>query len=1235
MGFLEDEGNRSGDDSRKDNLGADLSDMETQQIESQFSPGGISESDGDGDFIHLMNTMPVDDACLFEDAFETQLVNLAGETQVVDLAGETQVLDDFEFLNEFSAEVGGASKCGGTYETQALCETQVLSEDDTMKIDCNISVGLKSTMGNYPPKHVDNSSGAPSDTYSNEEHQSGSIRRGFTSIRAASTRASGLAARARGANHSLCTTSSDKSSLEQQTCEREGSSVLGYMSKSGRENDQECTENEYDEDCEEPRNSIKVGSTAVRKLFEEGKIDEVDQSEVGINQTDDNLNKPDASENCLAGLSYANSQEPGELSQAYALEVVDRFLDLNVMEYDEGFGSRVHHAGKSKVVSAAKGSRDLAKSSILKSTDGECGIYDWDDTREDDGGGDFFLKKKELFFDKESPKKRCLTEPRKPRYPDVRGVKSGGNNGDGKGQKDTKSKLGDLVYSDSGLILHKLRAKGKSLYCGEEAVNKDLTKDFDEQLKVVSGPQLADNDTNKDVQDTGNIGPDTQIAAEAMETLCFEVHLADGSSNGPNKGAVSKAKATRKNQMRNRTVRSEQCRKIPYPASVRVTRQSKQIKRTSIDASNGSSLSPKQSKKIRKGHDNVLGEAEQRRLADVNVFSYHGTESTDQSSEKKSQLEEQLSNSAPVAHRTRKYTELNGSKAADNSFDAVEEINDLISTRVVRKRRTAVKDKNAEMVTKEKVRKVGSTGSKSSNGTCVGTFSAVNIDMTYNLRGKRSQQEKSFEHEANTQCSGRLKRSREVGASTSVNPGSSHLNQLGHGSALSSLDTQSGKILLHRTVGNGSSRNDAAERDSDCMDAKASLHDAVDTSTSKQHDEKTDDETSTEGAETNGKAQASPRERCGTSSSACVTPATCTTPINNVSPICMGDEYHKQSCRKNLSRFSLIREINNLVTGSPGPYSGMKDLRKRKDITNIRVLFSQHLDVDVTKQQKRILARLGGAVASSMSDATHFVADEFVRTRNMLEAIASGKPVVTHLWLESCGEASCLIDEKNYILRDAKKEREFGFSLPVSLSRACQHPLLEGQKVLVTPNTKPGKDILANLVKAVHGVAVERLGRSVLKDEKLPDDLLILSCEEDYDVCVPFLEKGGAVYSSELLLNGIVKQKLEYERHRLFADHVRRTRSTIWVKKKNQYLPEAIQRKGKAMKFLDWYLKIGVVSAMIGGSMELFMIKTGFYDKVTVLESEKRAWESSPEAQAIREALNPWRDHDKQTRKSS
>ncbi|XP_043691250.1 uncharacterized protein LOC122641957 isoform X1 [Telopea speciosissima] len=73
----------------------------------------------------------------------------------------------------------------------------------------------------------------------------------------------------------------------------------------------------------------------------------------------------------------------------------------------------------------------------------------------------------------------------------------------------------------------------------------------------------------------------------------------------------------------------------------------------------------------------------------------------------------------------------------------------------------------------------------------------------------------------------------------------------------------------------------------------------------------------------------------------------------------------------------------------------------------------------------------------------------------------------------------------------------------------------------------------------------------------------------------------------------------------------------------------------KKMKFLDWYLKIAVGSALIGASMEFFMIQTGFYDTVTVLESEKRAWENSPEAEAIKKALNPWRENDKETRKNS
>lgn len=40
-----------------------------------------------------------------------------------------------------------------------------------------------------------------------------------------------------------------------------------------------------------------------------------------------------------------------------------------------------------------------------------------------------------------------------------------------------------------------------------------------------------------------------------------------------------------------------------------------------------------------------------------------------------------------------------------------------------------------------------------------------------------------------------------------------------------------------------------------------------------------------------------------------------------------------------------------------------------------------------------------------------------------------------------------------------------------------------------------------------------------MKDGNVMDDLLILSCEEDYAICVPFLEKG---YNFVLMLNSYV-----------------------------------------------------------------------------------------------------------------
>ncbi|XP_042021664.1 uncharacterized protein LOC121769062 [Salvia splendens] len=1144
MGIVE--GSRHHSNCSQKNSIVDSRDDATQQIESLFSPGDALEGDRDDASLNIMS-MPVDDTYILEDEFETQMANLAEETQVVDLAEETQVVDltrdtqvvdltgdtqvvdltgdtqvvdiprdtqvvdldgdtlsmdldgetqmvDFadktqlvdlyeetqvvdlpgetQVLDEFNAELYLAI-CRQTNKTDVTCETQRLSEEPSAKIDGNVSIELDSAVDKNSPK---------------EE----SPCRGFTSIRAASIRASGLAARARGASLGLSTTSTDKSSMEHQTSELDGPSLIGHVSKS--------LENSYSNESEGNPNRYKITSTAVRRLFREDEDAECEKAETETNQTD----------YMLEVLSYVDSQEPGDLSQERALEVVNRFLDVSFIEHDEDFGKKVQDVNKPKGISAVKGSRDLAKRSTLQKTTGERGIYDWDDAREDDGGGEFFLKKRELFFDNVGPVPRCLTEPRKPRSV----VES-----DKKMKADSKSRQGDLVHSDLGL-LHKTRPKQKSLH-GEEVVSKNITRNLEEQLHEVSGPELADNCEDKNIPD--DIGPDTQMAAEAMGDLCFQVHLSDSNKSG-NKAVSSTRKDTTQNKFRNSTVHSEE--DLPYFTRVGVvTRQTKRTKRISTRNSTMSSLAPVQCKITKKRDDGVLREAEQRRSTVENVSSHNGAKLTGERSEKFS---------VPVQTSIK----LDCPKVPSNSVNAKDEINKQVSARASGKR------KNAVTMTIEDVRRIGLTRLKQSNRACLDKSSTPDIDAVSNLQGIRSRQETS----ADAQHSRWLTRSSKVAVSIRTNLDKDSSNQLPPRS-----DSEPRKIISRKTAKAKNSRNDAAVCGNDRSNKKSISADAVGLNTSKQGDEKDYDGAHAGGGERNGRQEASPR--CGTSYSTCATPTTRAALRHDVSPICKGDEYHKQSCRKNQSVIALMKELDDLHTGSPEPCSGMRGSRKRKDITTIRVLFSQHLDVDVVKQQKKILARLGGGVASSVLEATHFIADEFVRTRNMLEAIASGKPVVTRSWIESCGQASCLIDEKNYILRDAKKEKEFGFCLPVSLARASQHPLLLGQKVFVTPNTKPGKDILVNLVKAVHGMPVERLGRSVFKAEQLPDDLLVLSCEEDYDACLPFLEKGGTIYSSELLLNGIVKQKLEYERHGLFADHVKRTRSTMWLKKTNKFLP--------------------------------------------------------------------------------
>ncbi|XP_004298093.1 PREDICTED: uncharacterized protein LOC101304379 [Fragaria vesca subsp. vesca] len=1109
-----------------------------------------------------------DDTEVIED--DTQAVCLAGETQVMDLGGETQLLDcigdmetqlldlDDRVVSDSEGEDSDATQLLDVEEEVSMrrgegelvveertqCREKRLMQQESRLVDEEHNAGL----------HVSTTTPVVEES---PELKSGYVRMHFTSVRAASLRASGLAAR---------NNSGSRYSLEHLTTV--GGEEDNQGNDMGRNNDKV--------------KSSRVCSSTVRKLFTdnpEAEIEEFPHESNSFEECEDLLQLPSCD---LAGLSYADSQEPGELSQANALNFVDKFLQDNVEEFDKEGECRKSSKKITKVVSSAKGPQILAKKANEISLVTDAGIYEWDDNREDEGGGELFRRKRTDFFSGGSHGSKSLPQPWKVKR------NRADEPHDNKQTLQGKNKKVGAVHSDSKLLVQNSKAS-EVMECEDEMRHKrNLTNEFDEQFNMCSTRGQLDAHVNKpQVPEMLNVGFDTQIAAEAMEAL----FNGEGISNCEVNNAIHRnsPEGSMGEKSKNTSVKKPPSRKRAHLSDAgvdsRKSQQAKKTRRVDPNSIEDSSIAPlENSKNARKRHESALviiksKKAESRAAKHVNISQRKVSERTlsvsiDRGTEgSKKQNLQHGGTFTPIACRTRQSMLVNQFNEAENpSSDCGDESNNVMEDVA-----GVQLSENSSKLGLNQASRVGNTKQNQNEHADV-NFEAVGngvkLDGLSFPRGQRSRRilsskvhgpgnldvpsEPSIQPQKFGNYGTRRKRSQDARSTTVDNTFKRETRSSTRGSLVNkNLEENFAQKNLDKGGCDGapphcnSSHNDGKTISEKIIVEKTvwvpdRLHDATPSSV-KMRDE-------------------SPRQKgsCQQSDAACNTPVNHNkVVVNDASPVCMGNEYFKQSCKRSLSRPSLLKELRDLSSLEYEPTSASKDLRRRRDMTDVRVLYSHHLDEDIIKRQKKVLGRLGVSVASSMTDATHFVADQFVRTRNMLEAIATGKPVVTHLWLESCGQANCFIDEKNYILRDSKKEKEFGFSMPASLAHACQYPLLKvnlkfvsDRKVFITPNTKPGKETISSLVKAVNGQAVERIGRSALTANQIPDNLLVLSCEEDYEICVPLLEKGAAVYSSELVLNGIVTQRLEFERHRLFTDQVKKTRSTIWLRKDgNKFQP--------------------------------------------------------------------------------
>lgn len=790
---------------------------------------------------------------------------------------------------------------------------------------------------------------------------SGSMPPRFTFLRAESMREAALANR----NMTLKQTQYQTTSVvgTSQFCQEplavqdNGESFPGCSEKV-REVDQECNHGKFNVEIEglENKNMGKVASSAVRKLFNDNLP--VETTRPSLSSSDfnegDSLDELPIYHGELGGLSYVNSQEPGELSQINALDYVDRFLKNNIVEFDQETNRVKNVEKKSESLPSTKWKQSLLKRVNDRSKATKAEIYDWDDSREDEGGGDIFSRRKEDFFEDGTQGPRSL--------PGFRKIKSRRPNDDK--DEEERSNIPDkrktAVHSDSKLGMHNLKIRDNTIQEITRELKRNLANELDEQLNSSCSRGEMEPNANEDGQEMLDVGLDTQMAAEAMEALCNTGDIVDHVANDAarvtrsrstyqlNNSSIGKRRAVTSNQHSGQYDRK---RKVDVKSDLQTSDLSKKCtkkigqckkdnvmsrsKKSKLNAEGNRNSSANKNSRIISSpiieQRKAAGALKRHRSDELNNPDGHDGGST----VNEKQIQGEVCHFTPISRRTRQ------SLAA---------VNQLINCDIASKRL-----------------KEGTTGiAPKSSGIGLQASKALDPKST---RGSSDH----FEVDDNTKLCQLEKLAPKANAVS-----------VGNGTAMDALDCprrrRSLRIIKLSNHDKGSEKLVGSSKPS----AQAEDIGAFTSGKKKKRTEKDIpiccDAMNEKGADLNSNVKnnadvlwstnnfevissdESPRDRCKSSDLATATPANCKTPVNDASPVCMGDDYYMhnknlpRSCLLKVFRKELQRELRSLSAIRPELITPSKDSRKRKDMTDVRILYSHHLDEDIIKHQKKVMS---------------------------------------------------------------------------------------------------------------------------------------------------------------------------------------------------------------------------------------------------------------------------------------
>ncbi|XP_062117920.1 uncharacterized protein LOC133831569 [Humulus lupulus] len=174
----------------------------------------------------------------------------------------------------------------------------------------------------------------------------------------------------------------------------------------------------------------------------------------------------------------------------------------------------------------------------------------------------------------------------------------------------------------------------------------------------------------------------------------------------------------------------------------------------------------------------------------------------------------------------------------------------------------------------------------------------------------------------------------------------------------------------------------------------------------------------------------------------------------------------------------------------------------------------------------KVIADLGGVTTSDGSASTHIITGKVRKTLNFCTALCSGAWIVSPCWLkESCRQGR-FIDEVPYILNDEEYVLKYRTELKSAVLRAKANPggLLKGYDVCMATHVEPSAKCLSAIVRSAGANVVSRLSQV-----KEASETIFVACEEDMEETILAAKKGLWTFSSDWLMNCIMRQELDLE----------------------------------------------------------------------------------------------------------